>query len=455
MSTKKHNIGMLKELAEERGGKCLSEVYVNAHTKYLWEDEEGFQWEAKWCNILKGQWSPNLSNKKKSKSLAKYTISDLKQFAESKGGKCLSKEYINDKFKYTWEDKDGIIFKKSWWDVRAMGYWSPKQKSEKLKKAKTKYTIEQLKEYAEEYGGKCLSDEYIGVNSNYTWEDSDGNIFTRTWARVKKGDTLKCYNTVSNGQQEIIDFLIEIGVDDIQVNDRTLISPYEIDILSRKHKIGIEYNGLKYHNTSCKEITVDYHKNKTELVESKGYKILQVYDLEWNTRKNQVKSFIRAAYGKCSNRIYARNCTVSKIDSEICRDFLHKYHILGGNTNGQGYGLYNKGLLVAVIMIGKHPNKSDNSDYLNRFCVKDDYYIIGGLSKLVKFAKNDNKTMYTWLDRRFTNSKNWVKSGWTIVDVTKPVISYYDVSSKKMYRNRSGREDLVCVYDCGKIKLRI
>lgn len=455
MSTKKHNINMLKEFAEKKGGKCLSNEYINAHTKYLWEDEEGFQWEAKWCNIKNGNWSSNIANKNKSKNLRKYTIDDLKEFAEKKGGKCLSEKYINDKFKYIWEDKDGVVFKKSWWDVRAMGYWSPKQKSEKLRKLKTKYTIDYLKEFAKDLGGKCISDTYIGVNSSYIWEDSEGNQFTRTWTKVKKCDTLVHYNSISNGQQEIIDFLTEIGVDDLSINDRTLINPYEVDILSHKHKIAIEFNGLKYHNTSCKEITVDYHKDKTELVESKGYKLLQIYDLEWNTRKNQVKSFIRAAYGKCSNRLYARNCKVTKIDSDVCSEFLNRYHILGGNTRGQGYGLYHDDILVAVVMIGIHPNKRDDSMYLNRFCVKNDYYIIGGLSKLVKYAKKDYETMYTWLDRRFTNPNNWVKSGWTIVDTTKPVISYYDINKKKLYRNRKGREELVCVYDCGKIKLKI
>ena len=43
----------MQEIAESRGGKCLSSNYLNAHAKLLWECSEGHQWEAIPSNIKK------------------------------------------------------------------------------------------------------------------------------------------------------------------------------------------------------------------------------------------------------------------------------------------------------------------------------------------------------------------------------------------------------------------
>lgn len=50
------NIITLRELAEKRGGKCLSINYTNANGYYLWQCSEGHQWEAKYGNIYTGNW---------------------------------------------------------------------------------------------------------------------------------------------------------------------------------------------------------------------------------------------------------------------------------------------------------------------------------------------------------------------------------------------------------------
>ncbi len=52
------NIEEMQEIAKQRDGKCLSDTYVNAHRKLLWECEEGHQWEAS-PNIIKiNSWCP-------------------------------------------------------------------------------------------------------------------------------------------------------------------------------------------------------------------------------------------------------------------------------------------------------------------------------------------------------------------------------------------------------------
>ena len=48
----------MKVLARRRGGKCLSNIYVNNHSKLDWECFNGHKWSAMPANIVKGNWCP-------------------------------------------------------------------------------------------------------------------------------------------------------------------------------------------------------------------------------------------------------------------------------------------------------------------------------------------------------------------------------------------------------------
>jgi hypothetical protein len=56
---KKLTIEEMRSIAEERGGKCLSDVYVSANKKLLWECAEGHKWEAVPNSIKIGTWCPH------------------------------------------------------------------------------------------------------------------------------------------------------------------------------------------------------------------------------------------------------------------------------------------------------------------------------------------------------------------------------------------------------------
>jgi thiol-disulfide isomerase/thioredoxin len=72
----KLTIEEMQEIANKRGGKCLSETYIDSHTKLLWECKHGHQWMAKPCQIKNSNnWCPICKE-----SLGERTISNyLKQ----------------------------------------------------------------------------------------------------------------------------------------------------------------------------------------------------------------------------------------------------------------------------------------------------------------------------------------------------------------------------------------
>jgi hypothetical protein len=90
----------MNEIAKSRGGKCLSQVYVNYSTKLLFKCSKGHTWPTTPGSIKAGSWCPRCAGRHK-------TIEDMRELAESRGGRCLSDAYINAKTKLIWECSEG------------------------------------------------------------------------------------------------------------------------------------------------------------------------------------------------------------------------------------------------------------------------------------------------------------------------------------------------------------
>ena len=103
--SKQHTIEMMRELAKKNNGKCLSEVYTNNRTLLEWECEKGHKFKSYSSNIINGSWCNYCSK------YGKNTIETIHYFAEENGAECLSKEYIPRK-KIKWRCKNGHVFEK-------------------------------------------------------------------------------------------------------------------------------------------------------------------------------------------------------------------------------------------------------------------------------------------------------------------------------------------------------
>ncbi|MCP4132566.1 MAG: hypothetical protein GY754_16465 [bacterium] len=170
----KLTIGEMREIARKRGGKCLSEKYINTHTKLTWQCKEGHTWEAIPNNVKIGKWCPDCFGTKKS------TILEMREMARKRGGKCLSEKYINTKTKLKWQCKEGHTWMalpsnvvKGTWCLECSG--------------KRKPTISEMKKLARSRGGKCLSNEYINGETKLTWQCKDGHIWKATPRVIRCG----------------------------------------------------------------------------------------------------------------------------------------------------------------------------------------------------------------------------------------------------------------------------
>lgn len=180
----KLTIEEMKELARSRGGKCLSKEYVDRRTKLKWQCEEGHVWKATPGHIKHGTWCPKCSIKSKADK-QRGNIEGMQKIAKVRGGKCLSKEYIDNRTKLKWQCKEGHT-----WEARPnsikRGTWCPKC-SIKFVADKHRGSIEDMREMAEAKDGKCLSEKYINNSTKLTWQCKEGHIWEAISNNIKSG----------------------------------------------------------------------------------------------------------------------------------------------------------------------------------------------------------------------------------------------------------------------------
>lgn len=114
----KWTLAEMEELAKSRGGKVISREYKAVAIHLEWECSKGHRWLAKPNNVLNGNWCPHCARNRK------LDIEDMKTLAASKGGTCLSKDYINAKTKMDWMCSKGHRWSAVPHAVKS-GHWCP------------------------------------------------------------------------------------------------------------------------------------------------------------------------------------------------------------------------------------------------------------------------------------------------------------------------------------------
>lgn len=171
----------MQKLAEERGGECLTEKYVNINSKFKWKCKEGHAWKAKPSYIKIGHWCPICSRIKRVDTL----LEETKDLAKSRGGECLSKKFVDYQTKLRFQCKEGHMWKTTPGIIKS-GSWCPECSYIKIRDAKRLY-FEKFKEIAKERGGRCLSKEYVNKDMKLQWECKEGHIWHTTPSVVREG----------------------------------------------------------------------------------------------------------------------------------------------------------------------------------------------------------------------------------------------------------------------------
>jgi hypothetical protein len=100
----------------------------------------------------------------------------------------------------------------------------------------------------------------------------------------------------SKAELEIIDFIKELGINNIEQSNRKILNGLELDIYLPDYNFAIEYNGNYWHTEEFKED--NHHFQKTNECINKGIKLIHIFEDEWLLKKEIVKSRIRNLLNK-------------------------------------------------------------------------------------------------------------------------------------------------------------
>ena len=180
----------IKQIAEAKGGKCLSTVYINSKLTLEFECAKGHQWQGLIGNIKKGTWCKKCAIEKHSEE-RKKEIETYQTIAAAHGGKCLSTEYKNSYTKLKFECAKGHQWRTQAYIVKQK-HWCPKC-GIKIVADKHRDNLELFQKIAEDKGGKCLSTEYFHGGKLLKFECAEGHTWKATGNNIKGGHwCLRC-----------------------------------------------------------------------------------------------------------------------------------------------------------------------------------------------------------------------------------------------------------------------
>ena len=151
----------------------------------------------------------------------------------------------------------------------------------------------------------------------------------------------KCIpNRISNFQIEIMDFCKKY-FSNILFNTRSIINPQEVDIAIPDIKLAIECNGIYWH-TFYEDM---YHLNKTIECNKNGYRLVHIWEDEWNSNKDLIKQKLIDIFenkeiidfSKPLDRSWYNNLNTKNILKEVVEP---------NEINRNGHKLFNCGYLI-------------------------------------------------------------------------------------------------------------
>lgn len=166
---------------------------------------------------------------------------------------------------------------------------------------------------------------------------------------------MKCfpYETTKKSDKEIelLEFVKSLAADSIG-SDRSMISPYELDVYCPHKKIAFEFDGLYWHSDEYKD--KEYHIAKSEECRKKGIVLIHVFENEWNVKNEIVKSRIKNMFGIYDKTVFARKCQVRNVDGKTSKLFQTNNHLQGAVNASVNLGLYDDSSeLIALMTFGK------------------------------------------------------------------------------------------------------
>lgn len=257
----------------------------------------------------------------------------------------------------------------------------------------------------------------------------------------------------SFGEQELTNYVKSLLGDNILIleNNRTLIKPYELDLYVPSLNLAIEYDGLFWHNE--KKVGREYHLNKTTMCESKGVRLLHVFEDEWRNKKETVKYFLKSIISP-STVSPVPDYKIVTLDKSTANTILFQNTILDYTIEDINYGIEINNEIVGVMcfkQVGQLKYELITNTHQTSYDIK-----------LFETFLNDYKPkqVVAFADRRYYTKNQYCDLGFELDGEIPPDYYYLTKESggrfaEKIQKNQIEnyeRRKYSKIFDCGKYK---
>lgn len=273
-----------------------------------------------------------------------------------------------------------------------------------------------------------LLQHYHDKNYKYKFKCKKcGKIFFTElkWVFGRHYHCKKCYpKQKSKHEHQILDYITSIAEDKSKVvhNDRTSISPYELDIVVQRDglKLAVEFDGLFWHSIDCKtyekdkHICKNFHLKKLKMCEEAGIILMHVFEDEWIFQQRHIESEI-AKKLKLAKKIDSQHCCIKEDENRLV--------LLENRSN----------IEVASLKFSKM--KSSKDQWQVCYQTTDFIDVEDGLEALLqKFEeKYKPKSIAAFIDRRLDDGKDFMNAGFMLERKIKPCCQWFN--SRQLIRH--------------------
>ena len=172
-------LAQMRTIADRWSGVCLSTACPSYREPLRWRCRLGHRFDASGELIKNGSWCPTCRRP------AAHDIEFMRRTARERGGRCVSRAYVNSGTNLRWRCREGHeweaaparVIQGSWCPVCDRG-WG---------RSRVRLSIEIMREMAAERGGECLSNSYNGIYDRLRWRCARGHAWITVANNVRRG----------------------------------------------------------------------------------------------------------------------------------------------------------------------------------------------------------------------------------------------------------------------------
>lgn len=213
----------------------------------------------------------------------------------------------------------------------------------------------------------------------------------------------------------------------------------------------IEADGLYWHSNHIVQETSHHARKRLNYIRN-GFIPLFFREDEIYGKTNIIKSIIKNKVGQ-SIKIGARTCELKQEEKWLGRNFMKDNHLMGRGS-GDVFVLTKNGEILSCMLIKR---KNGQEYEISRFAHKLNYNVVGGFSKLIKFAQSKLKmsSLITYIDLRYGSGEYLKDFGF---DYCGENISFKWTDFKRTIHRMQFPGDtgfskgMFKIYDCGQAK---